>query len=470
MGKKAMNGLDLLRRMELICREHELFSEGAGIVIACSGGVDSVVLTDLLRRLRRHWRLRLCVAHFEHGIRGEESKEDALFVKKLAQAWEIPFYMESADVPEYAGKCHLSVETAARELRHAFLQRVRSEHGYDVIALAHHADDQAETVLMRILRGTGIKGLAAMRRRQGKLIRPLLSFRKEELRQYCAEQSLDFREDRTNQIPDVLRNRVRLELLPKLRMEYNPSICEMLGQLAQAAAETQDHLDAEMERVWPRVVCRRAQWEISRDAYLELPPILQRNILRAYLERVFGNVRDVGFQHYEALHLVLLKGKTGARAELPHGKVMELSYGWLCPVTEEAAAFSQHPVRIPGCTELGAYGMRIMTELRDRKPERTSSCEYYCDYDKLPEIPVVRTRVPGDRITTAGGTVKLKKYYIDSKLRREQRDSQPLLVCGKTLLWVIGLKRSSLYRPDEQTKHILYVRVEREGKACHDER
>ena len=468
-GKIAMSRADLLHRMERLCREKKLFSHGAAIVIACSGGMDSIVLADLLRRLRESWQLRLCIAHFEHGIRGEESKEDAGFVKGLAEEWEIPFFLESGDVPAYAKAKQLSIETAARELRYEFLRNICNRLRYDGIALAHHADDQAETVLMRILRGTGLKGLSAMQFKSHDLIRPLLAFRKAELREYCAVHGLSFREDRTNAVPNVLRNRLRLELLPKLQKEYNPSVCEALCQLGEIASEEQEFLRLEQERIWPDLVRRREQPELSQEAFARLHPAMQRMVLQNYLQQVFGDVYDIGFLHYEALRSLLMRGETGARMELPKSRVLELSYGWLRPRMKSKKDFPPYPVRIPGCTVLVEYGMRIVTEIRSSMPEHTTPFEYYCDFDRLPETPVIRTRNQGDRITTAGGTKKLKELYIDEKIRREQRDSQPLLTSGNCLLWVIGYRRSILFRPDVDTKRILYARIEKEEETSHDE-
>ena len=361
------------------------------------------------------------------------------------------------------------MEAAARELRYGFLRATCSRLAYDGIAVAHHADDQAETVLMRILRGTGLKGLSAMQFKSHGLIRPLLAFRKEELRDYCMACGLDFREDKTNAVPDVLRNQLRLELLPKLRREYNPSIYGVLCQLGEIASEEQDFLRLEQERIWPNIVCEQECLKLSRDAFLKLHPAMQRVVLQAYLQRVFGDVRDIGFQHYEALRLLLLQGKTGARMDLPLSRTVELSYGWLRPYVSGKEELPQYIVRIPGCTRLLAYGMRIITEIRAASPEHTVPSEYCCDYDRLPEKLVIRTRRLGDRITTAGGTKKLKDFFIDAKIRREQRASQPLLVSGNCLLWVIGRRRSTLFQPDENTKRVLYIRAEREGEACHDE-
>ncbi len=459
---------DLLDRMIAVCREKKLFSPGDGLLIACSGGVDSVVLTDLLCRMQQDWNLRLCVAHFEHGIRGTESAADADFVKQLACSRHLPFYMRSENVPAFAGEQHLSIETAARERRYAFLRSICRELELDGILLAHHADDQAETVLMHILRGAGMDGLSAMSYRQKDLIRPMLSFRKEELLEYSRERGLDFCEDRTNLVPDTMRNKLRLELLPLLEQEYHSSVGDHLCRLADIAAEEQDYLRQVLLSVLPKVIREGEPPELSGEIFLELHPAIQRLVLRHYLQSVFGDILDLEYQHIEALRRLLKKGQTGSCLTLPRNRKVKLSYGWLHPVFPETRDLREYPLCIPGILALSAYGMTVHAEIRTSLPEHTDSMEFYCAFDQLPEPPVIRTRRPGDRIVTAAGTRKLKDYFIDCKLRKELRDLQPLLVSGENVLWVIGKKRSSLFRP-ESGERILCLKVDRKGDANHDD-
>ena len=451
----------LLRRLEAVIGEEQLLLRGAGVVLACSGGADSLALAHMFCQLREAWGFRLCMAHFDHGIRGEASRVDAAFVERTAAAWGIPFRLGRGDVPAYARHCRLSVETAARELRYRFLEELCDELGYDAIVLAHHGDDQAETVLMRILRGTGLAGLSAMGMREGRRVRPLLGIWKEELLAYCEEAGLSPREDATNTMPVALRNRIRLELLPHLRAEYNPLISEALCRLGRWAEDAQDFLRCEWERLRPGMT-RQGPYgpELSRDSFLELHPALRHTALRAYLREVLGDLRDLCFVHFASVERLLLRGCTGAGAELPHGQGVELSYGWLRPARCMEQALPEVSLAVPGWTELEAYGGRMYAEIRRNCPGHTGPMEYYCDYDRLPEPKalVIRTRHPGDRIAGLGGTKKLKDFFIDCKIPREQRDRQPLLVCGGCILWVVGRKRSRMFRP--QGERILYLRAE----------
>ena len=461
----------MLRRMEEICRAKGLFSKGASIVIACSGGPDSLALADLLRRMAGRWELRLCIAHFEHGIRGEASIADARFVEEQAKRWGIPFYMESADVPAYAKERQLSLETAARRLRHRFLSKTCDQLGFDWIALAHHADDQAETILMHLLRGSGLEGLTGIRAKNGRLIRPLLEFRKQELEDYCLDHMLEPRLDATNEVPEGTRNRIRLKLLPELRKEYNASVETSLLHLGRMAGEIHDFLQTELQRVWVEAV----RWEgerpeLSQEVFRQLHPTMQRVLLRAYLAALSdGSTRDMEFIHFEKVRELLTDGTTGGQCDLPHGLRIRLSYGWLHRVADSEQEYPLCEVKVPGWTELPAYGISLWTELLSDAPKETGALEYYCDYRKLRSRIFIRGRHEGDRISCSGGTKKLKELFIDTRLRQEQRDGYPLLVSGEQILWVPGIRRSNLFPVDEGTKEILYVRMGRKGDSRYDE-
>ena len=251
----------MLMRFIDICNKNKVFDisskvdvEGKiGVVVAVSGGADSLALADLLHRSQRRFKLNLCIAHFEHGLRGEESLADAEFVKQFAAERDINCIVGSGEVKTFADSQKLSIETAARELRYKFLESVRQRLNFDIIALAHHADDQAETVLMRILRGTGSIGLAAMQSKSGKIIRPLLNFRKSELEDYCKHQNITPRIDSTNFETNATRNKIRLNLLPILN-QYNPLMIENLCRLGEVASTDSEFILMQAQNILPEAV------------------------------------------------------------------------------------------------------------------------------------------------------------------------------------------------------------------------
>ena len=262
----------------------------------------------------------MAIAHFEHGIRGDEAKADALFVKEWAATRNIPFFCEAADVPSYAENMRLSLETAARELRYAFLRRTAVAGGCRYIATAHHADDQAETVLMHLLRGAGLSGLEGMSAISGDIIRPFINVDKADLVRYAKVNGLSPRTDTTNfSTEDSFRNKVRLELLPLLKAEYNPNIVRTLERLVAIVADENEFLRIAVDKVWQDVTdMTNEPKHIKRKRFAKLPVALARDVLRRFFAEVIG-LRDVEFVHIEAVRRLIVTGHTGNALHLPHG-------------------------------------------------------------------------------------------------------------------------------------------------------
>ena len=288
-----------------------------------------MALAELLINSRRRFGLELCIAHFEHGLRGQESLDDAAFVKNFSEAREIKFIGGSGDVKKFSAENKISVETAARTLRYEFLSGARKALNFDAIALAHHADDQAETILMRLLRGATSSGLSAMKFRTfsedyGLLIRPLLRFRKVALENFCREKNLSPRLDSTNLETEATRNKIRLELMPALE-KFNPALVETLCRLAEVTAEETDFLAAQTEKIFPAVVRDNS---IVRAEFLKLHPALQRAVIKKFLAQVTGSAKDFGFVHFEGVRKVLLNNLSGVelpkkfRADLKRGRLI----------------------------------------------------------------------------------------------------------------------------------------------------
>lgn len=318
----------MLKRFIDICAAEKIFDGVHKILIAVSGGADSLALAELLINSRRRFNLEICIAHFEHGLRGKESIDDAAFVKAFAEERGIKFIGGHGDVKSFAAVEKISVETAARILRYEFLSNAQNELNCDAIALAHHADDQAETILMRLLRGATSSGLAAMKFRirsddYGLLIRPLLRFRKAELENFCRVKNISPRLDMTNFELDATRNKIRLELIPTLE-KFNPALVETLCRLAEVEAEEADFIDGQAEKVFSVVVKDNS---IVRAEFLKLHSAVQRAVIKKFLTKVTGTTKDFGFVHFESVRKVLISGLKGVelpknlRANLVKGKL-----------------------------------------------------------------------------------------------------------------------------------------------------
>ena len=307
------------------CIKNDVFNDKSecGIIVAVSGGADSLALADLLYRSQRRFNLKLCIAHFEHGLRGAESLADAEFVKQFAAERKLKCIVKSGDVKAFAELNKLSIETAARELRYKFLEDVRQQLSFDKIALAHHADDQAETILMRILRGTGSIGLSAMKVKSGKLIRPLLNFKKSQLEKYCQQQNIQPRIDLTNFEDDATRNKIRLNLMPMLK-EYDPAIVDTLCRLGEAAAVDSDFLKIEALKIYSTAVKDN---KLSQKFVKTQHVAMQRELIRIFVEKSVGSIKDFGFIHFESIRRVIINNLQGV--ELPYKYRADLKRGWL---------------------------------------------------------------------------------------------------------------------------------------------
>ena len=460
-------------KVEQFCRQHKLLPDGSRILVACSGGADSLALLDILKQLAPSHQWQIFAAHYEHGIRGEESLADAAFVADFCRLHQIPCFVEHGQVPQAAKENGQTLEQAARSLRYAFLQRICREQKLDFIAVAHHADDQAETVLMRILRGTGIKGISAMRPASGKnacLVRPLLGQNKADILEYCHQQGLAFREDATNFAADCTRNRLRLELLPQLRKAYNPEISRVLCQLAEVAAEEEDFLQAEVDRCWSAgdYVQQDGRALVQQTA-ATLHPALQRGLIRRLWENTTGSALDLTYQQTESIRRLLLQGTTSSQQELSHGYTAHLAYGYLTidqalsggPM-EKRESLPETVLDISRTTDWGRY--QLVAEWRDSISLHTLPHELYLYPQNFSGELVLRTRRPGDFIQLPAGRKTLKKLMIDDKIPQAERDKIPLLAMGSEIIWMIGRRRSARCLPDVCDYHkILYLRFEERG-------
>lgn len=316
----------MLKKFIELCQSENIFPVQK-IVVAVSGGADSLALADLISRARQRFKLEICIAHYEHGLRGQVSIDDANFVKDFAASLNVKFFCESGNVQSFSAANKISVETAARILRYEFLSKVRESLNFDAIALAHHADDQAETILMRLLRGSTLSGLSAMQfltpSPYGLLIRPLLRFKKSDLENYCNERGLIPRIDATNFETVATRNKIRLELLPALE-KFNPAVVDTLCRFAETSAAESDFINCEVEKVFPKVVKND---KILREEFLKLHTALQREVIKKFIAQTTGSTKDFAFVNFESLRKVLLNNLSGVelpknfRAVLKRGKL-----------------------------------------------------------------------------------------------------------------------------------------------------
>ena len=493
----------MLNKVLAFCEEHGLLAHGSSIVVAVSGGADSMALLDLLLHLQERRALSLHVAHFEHGIRGEASREDADYVAAFCRARGVACSVEAADVPQYAKECRMSLETAARELRYAFLRRVRACVGAQVIAVAHHADDQAETVLQHILRGAGLHGLVGMTPRTGDVVRPLLACTKEELVAHCAAHGIEVRHDATNDAAEARRNYLRLEILPRLAAHVNASAGAALVRLAEAARADDALLDEMAHAAFSRVVCGEGRaagaahesLALSRTAFRAEPLALQRRIVRLAARAFVDESHDWGWRQVEQVRRMMVEGRGGLSWDLPgcvqfflDGKRGVFLVGAIRIAHEKSGAggrpLSSHrtaggmaesdllsgiPLRAPAVTRLPALGIVLVADFVRERPRTDGRSEIYLPSRAL-AAAVVRTRRAGDRVRLPCGTKKLKNFFIDEHVPRTARDRVPLVVCDREVVWAVGVRRFSSALVKEDESMVRLRAVFEEGAYDHAQR
>jgi tRNA(Ile)-lysidine synthase len=456
------------RKVWRYIKEHSLIEAGDRIVVAVSGGPDSLCLLHLLNRISSSISFDLVVAHMNHSMR-PEADDEADMVQDLAAAFSLPFYKKKENVVKFAAEHNLSVEEAGRNLRYRFLQEVARQSAAAKIAVGHHRDDQAETVLFNLLRGTGPDGLAGMLpcRTIGKtkLIRPLLTLSRLETEAYCRDNGLRPALDSTNRQTGYTRNRIRLDLLPHLEKNYNPRVKEALARLSSLAAEDRRFLQEQTARALKFV--SRAQGNrmiISKDRLRMLPQALRSRVARLALERYVMS-SQVEWTHVHSL--LSLTKETGADCEIAlPGKARLYRVKNLLVIAAKKdlpeAFIGEKILRVPGRTTLPGGGWieaQICTLPELIRPLLPG--QGYLDYEQLPSLLVARGRWPGARFYPQGaaGGKKLKDFFIDQKVLRDKRDSWPLVTTPQgEIVWVAGLRIAHPYRLTSRTEKVMILK------------
>ena len=419
------------------------------VLVALSGGADSTALLLSMHALLLEGKIRgLFAAHLNHGIRGESALRDQRFCEALCERLSIPLATEKANVPAYAKEHGQSLEQAAREVRYDFLRRAKTCFGASVIATAHHRGDQAETLLLNLIRGSGTTGLGGMKPRNGAVIRPMLHASREEILAFLAEHGETFCEDETNAENSATRNRIRNELLPMLRT-INPAIAQTLCKTAELLAQDEALL-GEMSAQAEATILRGDG--LNRAALAKLPQPIASRIVRMRLFHLIGAVSEADIRRV----LALANAQTGTMIELAGGNAAWVdSEALLIGVYPEALDF-EVPFAIDGETAT-PRGM-LMSKRTGTWHMPKDGYEAFLDFEKLPKDLVVRTRRDGDRFYPLGapGEKKLGDVLTDKKIAKERRDI-PLLCAGNQVFFACGLTISEHAKVTPDTREILHI-------------
>jgi len=470
----------LLEKARKTIVRHHLLDKGERVVVGVSGGIDSMVLLHLLKAFGREFELSLIVAHVNHGLRQDESEREAELVEKESTRFGLPFEYGRFDVREFSRHAGVSVQDAARRVRYRFLRTVLRKHQAQKIALGHHADDQVETILLRLLRGSGLRGLRGMLpiRKEG-VIRPLLESWRGEIESFAAENRIPYLIDSSNLKKDYLRNRIRLDLIPLLEREYQSNFRESVTRTAVALREEHDYVEGEAEKVYHQMVREEdGSLTFRFREFQSCPPPIQWRIVEKLLERLYGEESPEALEEEAWTSIPILYEKLRHAApsfllELPRGAQIAKQYDQV--VVKRCKTRTVPPFEVelslPGHTRIGETGKEVQIDVESEGEKVYYTLEsgnvrpppnvVFLDYERLQFPLKMRNFRPGDRFAPLGATgeQKLKKFFIDHKVPRYERPEIPLLISGERIAWVVGHRIDERFKVTKKTKKVLKIEV-----------
>ena len=486
--------------MEKFIRKHGMIEKGDVVIAGVSGGADSVCLLFMLCALREKLGFDVRVCHVNHGMRGEEADKDEEYVRQLCKNMDVPCCFFHEDVELIARKRKQSPEEAGRLVRREAFETMCRENGGTKIATAHHRDDNAETVLWNMARGTGLKGLGGIRPVSGKWIRPLLALTRAQTEGYLKENGILWCEDVTNQEDDYTRNRIRHHVLPALETQVNEGTVRHLGELSRQAQEVWDYLEQGVSRAWKQ--CVRIEPDADRDTAVgeksvrglliekdgfenELPAV-RKQLIKRCIAFVCGRERDIEAVHVSAVAELFGK-QTGRVLDLPGGIRAERTYtgvtlrekapGRELRKTRETGGGFETALKIPGEVWIPGAGRRISCRFVDNihiskaKEMPQKSYTKWFDYDIIKYSLSARTRQSGDYLIVdeKGSRQKLKSYFINEKIPWEEREKMLLIADGEHIIWIPGHRMRREYQISGATKKIVGIKITEEKENGRDD-
>ncbi|MBW2335457.1 MAG: tRNA lysidine(34) synthetase TilS [Deltaproteobacteria bacterium] len=463
----------LLRTVRNTIARFGMFVPGDAVLIAVSGGPDSVTLAHVLHTLAGEYSLRLAIAHLNHCLRNQESDRDAEFVTTFARRLDLPFYLERKDVRSFQRQYHLSPEEAARQVRYAFYEAVASQDGFNKIALGHHCDDNAELVLMNLLRGSGPLGLSGIAPvRNDKIVRPLIHLKRSEILDYASEKKIAYVTDTSNTDPAFRRNKIRHHLIPELKKSYNPAIVDTLNRLGAILRAEDNWFEEALGPVFKNCVLNRTSDTISLSApeFNNLTRAAKRRIIRKAIFSVKQDLRRITLFHVDAVLELAKKDPASGSLNLPGGiRVVKKSQALIFKKdyrrSQPVRVDYQYTITGEGITpikEVPAVLKLVEIEIDDVPDFKAAGKNRaFFDRDCLQFPLVVRNFRAGDRFSPLGlkGTQKVKKYFINHKVPASQRRKCPLLLSRDKIIWITGHRIDNHVKIGPQTRRVLMAEL-----------
>jgi len=466
----------LLNEVEQTISAHQMIQSGDSVLVAVSGGPDSVALFHLLFTLAGRYSLRLGIAHIDHCLRNTESDRDARFVASFAHTYRVPFHIEKTDVGNFARAHRLSIEEAGRQVRYAYLERVARQEKYDKIALGHQSDDTAELILMLMIRGSGLQGISGIPPvREGKFVRPLIRQTRSEILSYLYRHRIDFVSDSTNADLRPLRNRIRNHLIPLLGRDYNPNIVKALNRLATIARSDNDWLEQQAQKLLESIAAETAgnRIDIACQDLNALHPAVRRRVIRRCIHKVKGDLRRIRFDHVEAVIRLVGKGPACGSLDLPDRIRVQRSRDELIfskeenplrrirPFTGLKAEDFVYRIGEPMTSwipEMNMYlSLSILPAEGGRDVKASGQNVAFFDMDAVRFPLVLRNIRSGDRFVPLGmkSSQRVSDFLARRKISRQLRTHCAVLMSAEKIIWVLGIRIDDSVKLTDSTRRML---------------
>ena len=451
-------------------KRENLIEKNDKILIALSGGPDSICLLDIMIKLKDEYNLTLYAAHLNHRIRGIDAQEDSLFCQKICKKNNVTFFVKNIDIPELAVQQSRGVEEVARDVRYDMFFDIKNKLGINKIAVAHNLDDQAETMLMKMFRGSGIQGLRGIdyKRKDG-IIRPLLDIYKSQINEYCDVNNLNPRIDKTNFESDYSRNKVRLDLIPYIENNYCENIKQILSRTANVIRDDYNYIEKVSKEHYELLVKNKSADEIILDLPLlkNTDTAIQKRVIRLAILDIMGNLYNI-----ENVHIVdslsLLEKSDGKIINLPKNLkayIKNEDYIITTKNQENEEITYECKIEINGKTVVNEIGLTVTTSVLPAKDSLALPVSKYIkvfDYDKIVGSLYVRSRKIGDKLSPIGltGTKKIKDILINKKIPADTKYMFPIISDDEQILWLLGYRISENYKIDDNTQRVIRIQLE----------
>jgi tRNA(Ile)-lysidine synthase len=476
----------IFRSVKEAINEFDMLQAKDSVLVGVSGGPDSVALLHLLCELSPALSLRLGIAHLNHGFRGQDADNEADFVSSLADKLDLPLHIKKEDIRSFAVKKKISIEEAGRHVRYAFFDEIARKHDYNKIALGHHADDNAESILMFIIKGTGPAGMAGIAPvREGRIIRPLIRLTRRQIMRYLAAKRLPHVTDSSNLDPEFMRNRIRHHLIPVLQSKYNPGITQTLNRFGEIFRSEEEWLTNVLDPIFESLATHteKNSVRLSLKGLRGLHEAARRRVIRRAIAAAKGDLRRISFAHVTSATRLLRADCKGRSLDFPD-RIRIQKTGDALVISQEkqdlrkisTKAFRTQPqacryhIQAPGdapeTLHMEKAGLRLRLTSISAKDlpalHKTGQRVAFFDMNKLQFPLLLRNYQPGDRFTPLGvkGSQKVKKFFIDHKIPRDQRQRCLMLLSGNRIAWVVGHRIGEQFRVAPETRRILKIELQ----------